>query len=92
MEDNVVEFQDNLRELDEVFDLRAATFQDAACIDTNSSIYVCRKCGYHAHSQETWYDCQNQYIPQKVVCGNFPKCKNRWVLIIKPITTPNLQS
>ena len=86
METNKIEFHDNLKELAELFDLRATTFYDDAHVDTNGSVYVCKKCGNHAYSNEAWYQCQNQYIPQKVVCGNFPKCRNRWVLIIAPTT------
>jgi len=92
MDNDKIEFHDNLDKLDVLFDLRAAIFYDDANVDTNGSVYVCKKCGTHAYSNEVWYDCQNQFIPQKVVCGNFPKCRNRWVLIIKPTVTPKLQS
>lgn len=74
-----IHYADNLLELDEYFELR---------LDkkfSSGSMYFCKQCGTACRSEETFFSCQNVWIPTRIVCD---VCKRRWHLKICPDCTP----
>lgn len=73
LKQNEIYFADNLLELDNFFELR---------IDkkyASGSMYICKKCNAVCRSEETFFVCQNTWVPTRIVCD---VCKKRWRLEI----------
>jgi hypothetical protein len=50
--------------------------------------YRCRHCGAYAFSVETWFECQNRFVPEKLTCSNWACLREtnaRWHLEITPL-------
>lgn len=40
--------------------------------------WICLKCGRRCISKEFWCKEVDDFVPELILCSNFPKCGNHW--------------